>query len=1004
MPSRVDGSGPLSLSPAPSPTSSTSSTSSFDALLRAEEPEPLLPPPPMTAHRVIYGRNVIQVPLKQPETDEYVNLVLSQLEFDAMAVHVPQFEELPPEELLGRISQLLKEQESKRRTRLGSSGSIAANEQPAGAAAASDSLAAFQGRLLELEYERKRLHTKLKGSKALQINLVDENTALRVQLDQAEQQAVDTEELLQENELLRYQTLHLGADVARWKNVAVTAAHELGELKRELTALKEQVADDRDEAALTVEDAMAMVLEDVARREQVLQQSYLAEKREREAMAEKYYELSGRIRVFCRLRPGNESEEELKSSALVMPRPNNLLVASSGKEFAFDQVFGPHSTQAQVYAQIEPLIASFADGYNACIMAYGQTGSGKTHTMVGNDHGPLEHRANGLTVHANAGMIPRALQQVFAMVKKRQMTYLDSLRVSMVEIYNDQILDLLHEGSAGGGKNAVAKNETDITAREVSGYAQVDAVMRDGNANRNIAATKMNLESSRSHALVFLHLESQHRETREVRTSTLCLVDLAGSERISRSQVEGDRLRETQHINKSLAALGDVVYALQHKAKHTPYRNSKLTYMLREMLSGQAKTLLMLQLSPDTADVEETTCSLQFGARVSQVQMGAVKPSVESGALFSLQEDNRALEAKTLAMEAHLNDLQRQCQHQGDELREAQSSKETLERQLWLLGGRQRGGKAADELEHDKFTPVDRSPSPSRPPSPTPSAKSSRSVSSTTSARSARSARSVRSAQSTASSSQRPTARRSQVSSSRLSGTPRTPTTSDSSTPSSVGSRLRRPEPMLEREERRKSLSATSRDRVVDPDLRRKSLSAAGASRFVDQDTRRKSLSTLQTRSMSGLATPRSLRTKEAPSSEGRVPLHPPSRTRPAGSPTAPASARQSTSASRLSRPRSAKASGSSTPPASSPPSVASTESKPSRTLHRAASTPSRTPPRNPSRTPTRTPTRAAAATPKTGSETRGTSLNSTRSPPLSAPGASARRALVSSHSGFGWK
>ncbi|KAL3671398.1 hypothetical protein V7S43_003324 [Phytophthora oleae] len=891
-----------------------------------------------------------------------------------MAVHVPQYEELPPEELLERITQLLKDQESKKGQRSGSSSSITSNETPA---AGSDSIAAFQGRLLELEYERKRLHTKLKGSKALQISLTEENTTLRVQLDQAEQQAVDIEGLLQENELLRYQTLHLGGDVAKWKNVVVKVVNELRALKQELMALKMQMKDNRDEMSLTVEDAMAMVVEDVNKREKVLQQSYLAEKREREVMAEKYYELSGRIRVFCRLRPGKGSEEEAKTPALVMPRPNNLLVASSGKEFAFDQVFGPHSTQADVYMQIEPLLASFTDGYNACIMAYGQTGSGKTHTMVGNDQGPLEHRANGLTVHANAGMIPRALQQVFSMVKKRQMTYVDSLRVSMVEIYNDQILDLLQ-----GGKNAVAKNETDIIEREVSGYPQVDAVMRDGNANRNIAATKMNLESSRSHALVFLHLESRHRETHEVRTSTLCLVDLAGSERISRSQVEGDRLRETQHINKSLAALGDVVYALQHKAKHTPYRNSKLTYMLRDMLSGQAKTLLMLQLSPDPEDVEETTCSLQFGARVSQVQMGAVKPSVESGTLFKLQEYNQALEAKTLAMEAQLNALQQEYQQQGDELRGAQSSKETVERQLWLLGGRQRQGKAADELDHDGFTPEDCSLSPSRPPSPTPSAKSSRSVSSTTSARSARSGRSVRSGQTPTS--QRPTARRSQVpSSSRPSGTSRPSDVNGPGTSSSTVSRLRRPESMSEREERRKSLSAASRDRVVDPDLRRKSLSATGASRIVDQDSRRKSLSTLQTRSMSGLATPRS-RTKEAPLSEGRVPLHPPAR-RPAGSPSAPASARQSASASRLSRPRSAKALGSSTPPASSPSSVSSTESKSSRTLH--------------PRTPSRTPTRAAASTTKT--EMRRSSLN-TRSSSSSTP-SPARRA-ASSHSGFGWK
>ncbi|EEY58013.1 kinesin-like protein [Phytophthora infestans T30-4] len=938
---RVDeASGPLSLSPAPSPTSSTSSTSSLDALLAAEDLNPLPPPPQITAHRVIFGRNVIQVPLKQAETTEYVNLVLSQLEFDVMAVHVPQYEELPPEELLERITQLLKEQETKKRQRLGSSSSITSNDP-------TDSLAAFQGRLLELEYERKRLQTKVKGAKALQINLTEENTALRVQLEQAEQQAVDIEELLQENELLRYQTLHLGSDVAKWENVAIKAVQELRTLKQELIALKKQVQGDRDETALTVEDAMAMLVEDVNRREQVLQQSYLAEKREREVMAEKYYELSG-------------------------------------KEFAFDQMFGPHSTQAEVYTQVEPLVSSFTDGYNACIMAYGQTGSGKTHTMVGNEQGALEHRANGLTVHSNAGMIPRALQHVFAMVKKRQMTYVDSLRVSMVEIYNDQILDLLHEDSTRGGKNAVAKSETDITAREVNGYAQVDAVMRDGNANRNIAATKMNLESSRSHALVFLHLESQHRETREVRTSTLCLVDLAGSERISRSQVEGERLRETQHINKSLAALGDVVYALQHKAKHTPYRNSKLTYMLRDMLSGQAKTLLMLQLSPDAADVEETTCSLQFGARVSQVQMGAVKPSVQSGALFKLQEDNRALEAKTQAMEAQLNELLRRCQQQGDELHEAHSSKEAIERQLWLLGGRQRGGKASDELEQGDYTPEARSPSPSRPPSPTPSAKSSRSVSSATSARSARPMRSVRSVQSTTTSSQRPTTRRSQTTStSRVSGTPRTGTASGSLTPSPV-SRLRRPESMVEREERRKSLSAASRDRIVDPDLRRKSLSASSASRIADQDNRRNSLSTLQTRSMSGLATPRSLRTKEAASPESRVPLHPPSR-------TPPAPARQSAPAGRLSRQRSAKAVGSSTPPASSPSSNSSTENKPARTLHRAALTPSRAS----SRTPTRT---SASAT-----DERRSSLNKTRSAPSSTPSTS-RRALTSSQSGFGWK
>ncbi|CAH0475935.1 unnamed protein product [Peronospora belbahrii] len=946
----------------------------------------------MTSHRLIFGRNVIQVPLKHPMTNDFVILVLSQLEFDTMAVHVPQYESLSPEELQERITQVLKELEIKKRpTCLDDCSSSTFNAHYATDDVALDSLSAFQSRLMELEYERKRLHTKLKGSKALQIRLTEENAALRVQV---EQQAIHMEEVVQENELLRDQALHFGGNVAKWKRVAVTTLRKLTALKQELQVVRQQVKSGHDEMALMVESAMTIVVEDVNRREQVLQQSFLAEKREKEAIAEKYYDLSGRIRVFCRLRPRKESREETKCPALLMPRPNNLLVSHSGKEFAFDKVFGPQSTQSEVYAQIEPLIVSFTDGYNACIMAYGQTGTGKTHTMVGNGQGLLEHSASGLTLHANAGVIPRALQHVFAMVKKRQMTYVDSLRVSMVEIYNDQILDLLHENNTKGGKNTVARNETEFTSRDVSDYGHVDAVMRDGNANRNTAATKMNLESSRSHALVFLHLNSQHRETREVRRSTLCLVDLAGSERISRSQVKGNRLRETQHINKSLAALGDVVYGLQHKAKHIPYRNSKLTYLLRDMISGQAKTLLMLQLSPDTADVEETTCSLQFGARVSQVRMGAVRPSVESGAVLKLQEENRSFRSKTVALETQLIDLQQQCLQQGEEIHKAQSSKEALERQVRLLVGCQRGGKVADDLDLCETSPSDHSPFPtSRPTSPTCSAKSSQNVLPTASAPSARSTRLARCFQSSAAPSRQPYPRQScQVSSSpRLTGTTCAP---NSAVSSSTVSQHQCLELTMGHEERRMSLSAASQDRVVDSDIRRKSLSTASASTIVDYDSRRKSLSALQTRSMLKLATPRSLRAKRASPSEGRVPLHPSSRTRPADSMASSAS--QNTVAGRVSRAQSAQAVGSSRPHTFL--SSSASPSKLTRTLHRATSPSLRTS----SRKLSRTPARASAAIPKTGGDTRRSSL--TRSSPSLSSDASTRRSMASFHSSSGWK
>uniref|UniRef100_K3WGY6 Kinesin-like protein n=1 Tax=Globisporangium ultimum (strain ATCC 200006 / CBS 805.95 / DAOM BR144) TaxID=431595 RepID=K3WGY6_GLOUD len=577
---------------------------------------------------VLYGRDVIQVPLKVEDRNEYVNLVLSHREFDMMAVHIPQYDEMQPVELLEEITKILKEEEKNRKMKQG----IAA----AAGADAADSVSIFQARILELEFEMKRLNTKLAAARSLQSSITDENTALRMNVRELEKTSVEYEKLYMQNELLREQAVLAATEVARMKKIAADAQLQVAQFNTELQRLRTQVYQERESLNQTAKEMLNTFAQDVRKREQILQESYLEEKAERQLMAEKYYELSGRIRVFCRMRPPMRGD----SVALLRPKPNSVLVERGAKEFSFDHVFGPESTQTDVFAKVEPLVTSFTDGYNSCIMAYGQTGTGKTFTMVGNrDMKELE------------GVIPRALQQVFAVVNARQLTYKDTLRVSMIEIYNDQILDLLNEDSGRSGKGAVVKNENDITARSVTLWPQVDAVLAEGNANRNIAATSMNLESSRSHALVYLHLESQHRETLETKTSTLCLVDLAGSERISRSQVEGERLKETQHINKSLSALGDVVYALQHKAKHTPYRNSKLTYMLRDMLSGQAKTLLMLQLSPDDADVEETTCSLQFGARVSQVSMGAVRQSVESGEIFKLKDENRALATKLKSYE-----------------------------------------------------------------------------------------------------------------------------------------------------------------------------------------------------------------------------------------------------------------------------------------------------------------------------------------------------------------
>ncbi|TMW64249.1 hypothetical protein Poli38472_012871 [Pythium oligandrum] len=627
-------------------------------------------------HSMIFGRDIIQVPLRSGEhNSEYMNLVLSRREFDVMAVHIPQYDEMRPvdliEEINKQVTKQAEKQKNKRNSLLGSQ------------SAESDASAIYQSRIMELEYEVSRVNTKLEASKAVQSSLTEENEVLRADIKELEERLAETDKLRIEQEqkfdefqkqveamaaqsaLLREQLASSADENSRFKNMLGAAQKHLQGMAQEVRSLKVQVKQDQSELNKVADDALVTLVENVKGREKVLQQSYLDEKKERQLIAEKFYELSGRIRVFCRVRPVTRTlHKSAVGTALLRPKPNTILVDRNAKEFSFDQVFGSESSQLDVYAQIEPVVVSFADGYNACIMAYGQTGAGKTYTMVG---GAGDHQ----------GMIPRALQQVFSVVKARQLTYNDKLCVSMVEIYNDQILDLLTDGSG-----AKIKNETDITMRQVTLWEHVNSVLAEGNANRNIAATDMNLESSRSHALIFLHLESQHLDTMEIRKSTLCLVDLAGSERISRSKVEGERLKEAQHINKSLSALGDVMFALQHKSKHVPYRNSKLTYMLRDMLSGQAKTLMMLQLSPEEDDVEETLSSLQFGARVSQIQMGAVRTSVESGEIFKLKEENRVLEKKLVQVEEQLAVWKEDSLSKNDELEEARERNRRLESEL----------------------------------------------------------------------------------------------------------------------------------------------------------------------------------------------------------------------------------------------------------------------------------------------------------------------------------
>lgn len=534
----------------------------------------------MTAHHVMYGHNVIQVPLKQPETNVGVNLILSQLEFDIMILHVPHYEQVPPEELLEQITRLVSEPKYHR---LGTNDSFSSNKH-------ADSLAASQNRLVEPEGERKRLHDKQNDAKAVQDSLTEENAALREQWAPTEQQKVDLEKVVHENELLRYQTLRLQREVVKYKTMAMRITQELKQLQHQVAALKNEVQSEYHDLTTTVQDVMTRIKQEVQRRELAVHQSYGTKTSEQQVFLEKENALPRRIRVFCRFRPYHEPQRDVKSPAIVIPRPQKVVFPPSTKEFTFDHVFGPECTQQEVYEQIVPLLASYMNGDTVCILAYGQPGSEQPAALIKPEDNP---KVNHLP--ATAGLLPRALQHVFDVMATRQLTYQDSFRLKMGRIDPEQLLDLMCTGSF--------KPATELTAHAVTTYGQVHAVL-----HRHLTALEIDGTRKPSHALLILELSSQHRQTRKVRTSTLCFVDFARSNHRVPPLGIGDRCQ-------SLAALQHVVNALEQRATATQSRSAK------RPAAGQVQTLVLLQVSPDHVDVDDTTRILEVGTRVRQVDM-----------------------------------------------------------------------------------------------------------------------------------------------------------------------------------------------------------------------------------------------------------------------------------------------------------------------------------------------------------------------------------------------
>ena len=201
------------------------------------------------------------------------------------------------------------------------------------------------------------------------------------------------------------------------------------------------------------------------------------------------------------------------------------------------------------------------------------------------------------------------------------------MKASYVEIYNETIRDLLTTNHSADITHKIIHENgsttiSGVTSELVESVEQANVLVRKAAAARKVEATQMNAHSSRSHTVFILHVSGEHASSGLKMEGVLNLVDLAGSERVSRSGASGERLKEACSINKSLSSLGDVFAALASKAKHIPYRNSKLTYLLAPCLGGDGKTLMFVNVSPDGDSSEETSCSLRFAEKVNACEFG----------------------------------------------------------------------------------------------------------------------------------------------------------------------------------------------------------------------------------------------------------------------------------------------------------------------------------------------------------------------------------------------
>ncbi|KAI5008252.1 hypothetical protein ZWY2020_009300 [Hordeum vulgare] len=373
------------------------------------------------------------------------------------------------------------------------------------------------------------------------------------------------------------------------------------------------------------------------------------------------------VQVLVRLRPISAAESTAYGQKRCLIQDSSKTLSWTGHPetmFTFDHVACETISQEKLFRVVGlPMVENCMSGYNGCLFAYGQTGSGKTYTMMG------ELSKDGNELSNDSGLTPRIFEYLFARIKEEEerrredkLKYI--CKCSFLEIYNEQITDLLEPSSTNLQIREDIKKGVyveNLMECYVSSVKDVMLLLLQGVANRKMAATNMNSESSRSHSVFTCVIEShwERDSMTHLRFGRLNLVDLAGSERQKSSGAEGDRLKEAANINRSLSTLGLVIMTLvdvaNGKNRHVPYRDSRLTFLLQDSLGGNSKTTIVANISPSICSSNETLSTLKFAQRAKLIQNNAKVNEDASGDVMALQRQIEELKDQLTCLRKQQN-------------------------------------------------------------------------------------------------------------------------------------------------------------------------------------------------------------------------------------------------------------------------------------------------------------------------------------------------------------